>query len=510
MIWKNLIKTAINGTDRTELSESTLAELKKLGVNIDDKPANVLLEGATLYAQMRKAGFRPQHWEGEIPLPAPKDATKVCSKKSSDHLAMILNGTYAAALDEFIQHLIENKKTLPPELLPELLEKSKIDKILWKKLRFAIGERGHWLIEQNPDWHFLTGKPNHVPWEDGTKEERLILLKYLRTTQPDEALEHIESTWEQDDWQHQVEFLKTLEKNISLADEPFLEKCLDAKRKDIRRIAVLLLEKIEGSELLNRMWERLQNLIKLKSRTLKKEKLEVQLPESCDETMLRDGIDPRKKWSKGGLKASYFAQMFVIIPPAHWESFFGKKSEEIIQIFVRSEWAELLIQASIAATIRHRDENWMKAICDFYFKNYIKQRWEKLEIKGLFEILPDHLFNNYAIEELKDNKEALGNDAPVVVLLQLNKSTWDKNLTLLLMKNLKSIISQNINYGWNYIHYRNILDRAAYGSDSELYDILNRSWANDDNYWTNWGKEIDVFLLVMKFRRDMVLELAKF
>jgi len=40
MIWKNLIKTAINGTDRAELSESTLAELKKLGVNIDDKPAN--------------------------------------------------------------------------------------------------------------------------------------------------------------------------------------------------------------------------------------------------------------------------------------------------------------------------------------------------------------------------------------------------------------------------------------------------------------------------------------
>ena len=509
MIWKNLIKTAINGTDRTELSESTLAELKKLGVNIDDNPANVLLEGATLYAQMRKAGFQPQQWKGDIPLPAQKDKTKICSKNSSDHLAMILNGAYTEALDEFIQHLIGNKKTLPPELLPELLEKCRNDKTLWKKLRFAIGERGHWLIEQNSDWQFLIGKTNHVEWEDGTKKERIALLEHLRATQPDEALELIESTWEEDDWQHQVDYLKTLNKNISLADEPFLEKCLDAKRKDIRRTAAMLLEKIEGSELMNRMWERLQNLITLKSRTLKKDKLEIQLPDACDDSMIRDGIDPRKKWSKGGLKASYFVQMFIIIPPVRWETFFDKKADELIQIFVRSEWAELLVQASISSTIRYRNENWMKAIGDFYFKNYIKQRWENLEVKALFGILPDHLFNQYAIQELKDYKEILENDEPVIQLLQLNESAWDKNLTLLFMKNLKSIISQNINYAWNYIHYRHVLDRAAYGSDPDLYDILNKSWSNEDNYWTNWGKEIDVFLMVLKFRRDKIVELGK-
>jgi hypothetical protein len=151
----------------------------------------------------------------------------------------------------------------------------------------------------------------------------------------------------------------------------------------------------------------------------------------------------------------------------------------------------------------------MEAIGDFYFKNYIKARWERLEMKSFYEVLPDHLMNKYAIQELKDYKDVLENDEPVVHLLQLNESTWNQNLTLLLMKNLKSIISQNINYGWNYIHYRHILDRAAYGSDTSLYDPLNKSWANDDSYWTNWGKEIDNFLQVMKFRRDMIIELKK-
>ena len=99
MIRKNIVKTALIGTDRTELSETTLKELEKLGVDIESNPANVLLEGATLFAQMKKAGFQPQKWEGEILLPALSDPSKICSKKSSDHLAMILNGTYEDALE---------------------------------------------------------------------------------------------------------------------------------------------------------------------------------------------------------------------------------------------------------------------------------------------------------------------------------------------------------------------------------------------------------------------------
>ena len=95
------------------------------------------------------------------------------------------------------------------------------------------------------------------------------------------------------------------------------------------------------------------------------------------------------------------------------------------------------------------------------------------------------------------------------ICFNLMKVVGTKNLTLLLMKNLRHLISQNINYGWNMIHYRNMLDRAAYGSNPELFEILNRSWANDESYWTNWGKEIDTFLRVMKFRRDLILELGK-
>lgn len=503
MIWKNLIKTALIGTDRSDLSESTLAELEKLGVDIKETPANILLEGATLYAQMRKAGFQPEKWEGKIPFPAQKDISKICSKKSSEHLAMILNGTFAPALDNFIEQLIFNKKSLPPELLPELLEKCRSDKTLWQNLKDAIGERGSWLIGQNEDWHFLIGKSNQVEWEDGTKEERLALLNHLRKTHPEEALENIESTWGEDDWQHRVEYLKTLEHNLSLADEPFLEKCLDEKRKDLRKTAAILLEKIEGSELQKRMWERLKNCINLK------DKLELELPEICDDEMLRDGIDPRKQWSKGGLKASYFAQMFIIVLPSNWEVFFDKKAKEVLEIFVRSEWSELLVQASVSAAVRHQDKNWMEAICHFYFKNHDKNRWEGLNVKALLGKLPGHLFNQFAIQELKDFKKILENSEPLVHLLQLNESNWDKNLTLLLMKNLRCLISQNINYGWNMIHYRNMLDRAAYGSDTELYEVLNRSWANDESYWTNWGKEIDNFLRVLKFRRDVVVELEK-
>ena len=173
-------------------------------------------------------------------------------------------------------------------------------------------------------------------------------------------------------------------------------------------------------------------------------------------------------------------------------------------MFVRSEWAELLVQTVIAAAVRHRDEKWMAVICDFYFKNHDKQRWESLELKALFAILPERLFNQFAIQELKNFEVVLERETPLVRLLELNESAWDKNLTLLLMKNVRYLISQNINYTYKYIHYRNCLDRAAYGSDASLYDVLNKSWSNEENYWTNWGKEIDDFLRVMKFRKEMI------
>ena len=216
---------------------------------------------------------------------------------------------------------------------------------------------------------FLIDKSDHVAWEDGTKSERLLLLNSLRKTQPNEALENIESSWGEDDWKHRVEYLKILEYNLSLADEPFLEKCLDEKRKDLRRTAAGLLEKIEGSKLQKRMRERLRDCINLKSRSFKKEKteIEIELPESCDHGMLRDGIDPKKKWLKGGLKASYFAQMFIVLPPSDWERFFEKKTNEVLDIFIRSEWSELLLQASIVSAVRHQDENWMEEICHIYF-----------------------------------------------------------------------------------------------------------------------------------------------
>jgi len=507
MIWEKIIKAALLGTDRSELSESTLAELEKLGVDIDANPANVLLEGATLLAQMRKAGFQPNKFVGEIPLPAQNDSAKICSKKSSGHLTMILNGTYENALDEFIQHLIQNKKSLPPELLPDLFDKCRSEKWLWEKLRFVIGERGHWLLDQNEDWHFLIGKTNEFDWEISTKDERIAILHALRKRQPDEALELIISTWEEDDWKHRAEFLKTLEQNLSLADEPFLEKCLDEKRKEVRRAAAILLEKIEGSALRNRMWERMQSFISQKNKNSKKEKIEIDLPDSLSDDMLRDGIDPKKKLEEGGLKASYFFQMFTIIPPNRWEVFFEKNAKEIVEIFVRSEWSTLLIQASIESAVRHENENWMEALTSFYFKNHIKQRWENLNVKVLLAKLPEHLFNQFAIQELKNYKVVLEKEDPIAQLLQLNSNTWDKNLTLLLMKNLKYIISQNVNYNWNMVHYRNMLDKAAYGSDISLYEVLNKSWANDDNYWTNWGKEIDTFLQVLKFRSDMISQI---
>ena len=293
MCIRDSIKVALIGTDLSEISDGTKDALQKFGVDTKETSAKVLLEGAAIFSQMQKAGYEAQSFKGKLLEPCELGNTKICSKKSTDHLAQILNGMYEDVLEEFIQYLIHYKKSLPPEMLPELFEKCRSDKDLWKQIRFAIGERGYWLIQQNPDWEFLNGKANVENWEIGTKDERLAILQFLRSKNPALALEKIESTWKEDDLKLRVAFVKMLDSNLSLADEDFLEKCLDDKRKDIRREAAHLLSKLEGSKLIDRMVERVKGMITIKSRAAKKEKIDISLPDILQEEMIRDGLDPR-------------------------------------------------------------------------------------------------------------------------------------------------------------------------------------------------------------------------
>lgn len=509
MYWKELVRVALIGTDRAKLSPELLENLKQLGVDTSKEASRIVLEGASLLSLINKTQAQTMEWNGTLPSPAGPDSTRSCSPKSSDHLALILSGTYETALSEFLSHLIENKKCLPPELLPDLLDQCLANPKLWEKLRFTIGERGEWLIQQNPDWQNLVSTPQKTHWQTGSSDQRMALLKLLRRTEPEKVIPMIESTWEEDSLKDRVSFIETIEINLSKKDEPFLENCLDNNRKEIRKVAANLLTLMPDSNLIQRMFDRLKGLISLKKGVLKKSKLEISLPENGIDELIRDGIDSSHQWHKAGMKAGQLGQMIAVIPPDFWETHFEKNTEEALQLFIRSDWSELLLDALTEAALKHKNKNWMQAIGSFWVNNQNKQRWENFIPKKLFEALPAELFNNLAIECLNIQDNVFDENAPVNAILKAANHPWKDELTLKIIKKMQDWIAGKSAGYWSGWHLRTILKQAAYSCNPDLFDTLQKGWSANAYIWTSWERDIDDFLSVLKFRKDMIGELKK-
>ncbi len=509
MSWNELVRVALIGTDRAKLSPELLKNLEELGVDTSKEATQVLLEGACMLSLINKTQGQLEDWKGKLPASSKANSTNPCSSKSSAHLSLILNGTYEPALSEFLSHLINNKKCLPPERLPDLLDQCLTNPKLWEKLRFTVGERGEWLIQQNPDWQGLIEIPQKIHWETGSSDQRIALLKYLRIHEPEKVIPIIKTTWEEDSLKDRVSFIETLELNLSKKDEPFLERCLDDSRKEIRKAAANLLALIPKSNLIQRIFERLKSLLILKSGALKKSKLEVFLPENDTGELIRDGIDPSAQWYKGGLKASRLGQMVGTIPPNLWEAHFKKDTEETLHLFIRSNESELLLQALSEAALRHKNENWMHAISSFWIKNHNRQRWNSFNPKKLLEVLPVELFNQLAIESLKSKDHLFDENAPITTILKSNNHHWENELTLKVIQKMQDWIAGASSGYWSGWHLRAILKQAAYACNPDLLEPLQKGWTTNSYIWTSWEKDIDHFLSVLKFRKEMIKELKK-
>jgi hypothetical protein len=186
VIWQEIIKTALIGTDKTTPSVKTLEKLLNWGVKSDEM-AEIVLEGAGISALMQKSGYILQGYAENLPEPAEKEEGVMCSPKSAQHLQKILTDGNGGLLFEFLYYLQRYKKRLPTEFLPEILHLARGNKQLQANMASIIGFRGIWLIRQNPLWSdFDLNKIDEIkapPQLDGqeTLEEARQIRDIFRT-----------------------------------------------------------------------------------------------------------------------------------------------------------------------------------------------------------------------------------------------------------------------------------------------------------------------------------------
>ncbi len=507
MIWEELLKTALIGAERAALPEKTLEALSRLGVDTDGDAPGVLLEGAALYFHLRRAGFPLSAHEGvQLPLPGEEEAAgKPLSGAAARHLQLILEGRFPNALPEYLQLLKKHHRRVPPEHLPTLFYYAQRQPALWKVLQGLITPFGRWLLRQNPEWASLADDPNVEAWPGATFEERLGMLRYVRRLRPEEAAPLLESGWETHSHTEKLAFLQEAEAGLGPYDEAFLENCLQDRRREVRSAAARLLALLPGSALQQRLFSHARDLFGEEEG----KGLAVQLPEKLDEGLERDGIGGGRKNYPGGKAAGWVFEILSRIPPRRWEEHFNRPVVDIIRLLAGSNRKALLLDALANAAVLHHDHRWTEAILRYWWRTDDEEAWPGSQAKLLMENLPDPVFNEIALQYLRQNPGFIEEKSLLSQLLCRGAHYWENQLAQLVIKGFQQWLSGARAYYWNLWHYKRILEVAAYRIDPGLLESFRSGWDARSPVWYRWEKEVERFLKVLAFRKEMREALVK-
>jgi hypothetical protein len=405
----------------------------------------------------------------------------------------MLNGDYAQALPEWLDVLYQSGHRVAAEYLPALLTRGAQSSDLREAIIKVIGERGRWLAALNDQWRYAIGLHDEIDWETAATAARMLFLRDLRATDPDRARGLIEEAWSKERADDRASYLETLHINLSMADESFIESCLDDRSKKVRSLVPDLLAQLPQSAYVQRMIERAEGCIDLKGGA--RPKLEVTLPATLDEPMTHDCIveKPSSSFPKMGKKAWWLLQMLRVIPPNYWAEKWGKTPAELVDIAERSDWKEAIHEGWITATRRDPDIEWTTALLTKYSTR-----------GGLVEDLaPEE--QERCILELIEHK-AYEDDDGLFRLIAYNRQLWSEDYARMTLKHINQYYKKHKdNPNWYTMQH---IQATAYYFPSELLDEARKVLLQGQDDTSYWRRMADTFIDTLEFRRNMLEELA--
>jgi hypothetical protein len=508
--WPELIKIALLGTERQTESihaegslGATLARIYPPNLPLPSMDREkALLDATAVLALYHQCGQQPEQVRGETPEPTVPDERPMINSTAVRHLLiMIIEGHHRPALPEWLQALNASGKCLPSLYLPELLEAGRQDKRLIPLIVPVLGNRGHWLARLNEDWAYAAsvGASSTEEWEEGSSRSRVRYLEELRLREPDQTRTLIESVWKQEPARQRAAFLDTLEPGLTMADEPFLEGCLEDRSQEVRQHAAQLLACLVESRLSARMRQRVEPLIRFRPATgragQRKGTFEVILPEAWDSAWERDGLKEKAPSGKGK-KAWWLEQMLFSVPPSYWSRTWDITPETLIHAALSSDWRGLLISAWTAAAVRHQDMEWAEALL------------QKQPEQGdrLWPVLPperrEAIFSAW-LQRVASKADEL---RPLLVQLPTLEGVWSQAFTLTVAQACHQWMDRhrkNPDYTLSSALHASAW-RMAPGAVEDIEAIFGKALLEQ----SPWQKVLDEVLETLSFRRDMLQAIA--
>lgn len=504
-IWQPFVKTALIGTQREALpklpSASPLTELLN---QIDTaEPEAALLSIAGVMTMHEQAGQIPARMTPPKSIPAQNSERPEPPIYIIRRLSKLFDGQYAGVLSEFLQALGKAGFRVPTTFLPNLLDKGSKMITLRPVLLPVLGQRGHQLAAINPKWAYgiremATCQTVVTQWHQTESGKRYALLRQLREIAPDKGRQTLETTWHSEPNMVRSQLIKLLNINISMADEPFLERALDDRNHLVRLKAAELLTHLTESRLCRRMSGHTRGVLNWTPN--QRTKITIRFPKLISNTMVRDGILKQSKMDKVRLRTRQLIQMVNGVPLAHWSELWQLSPDEIIQALPSTSWQRTLTTAFTTAAHRQKNIIWANAI--------LEHVGIRDQTARLVSILPE-ADCRHLVEKISKQLQfipSMEKGGPARLILSHWHQKWDDELASYWIRCFAHHMTQN-NEGNKFDPSINIVTRkfaklCPYSLVSEVVEQFT-----SDQIHLTWRKTAVDMVDMISFRHDMIAEI---
>lgn len=482
-VWEEIINTAIIGTDKKTINAASLdielqTILEQLETKDEDKE-RVFLNVCAMISNYRKAAFIPASIVVDDIQLCASESFEYCSASAVAALQAILDDDNKSLLNYFLKKCQSLNLIIPPYFLNQLFEKAEKEEQLRTSVVSCFGERGKWMAKFNNDWEFdKTALNNQDIFDHGALEDRKKVLKAWRVISPSEARVAIEKVWSQEQAAVKLEFLKILEDQLEIEDEPFLKLCLKEKSQKVKDLALYLLKKLPASFIVEEVWNFVKPLVQIEKSSsflglINKESLEIKLNFDIPEHFKSYGIshiDADKEFTE---KEFTMHQLIEIIPVWYWEEHFKLSPLEMLTLFNKSDQTKKYINALALSCNSYQSLAWALVLYK-NFNSLCLSAVKDFDMKTKQEIVLSEK------EYLQD----------IYLILNDEYAEWDLNFAL----NLIHKTAQEP-YIFTKQYYRNLIHHFPVEIMEELNQI-NHEDINKQSYWVNLREEIKRMLTI--------------
>lgn len=354
-----LARQALLGSERAAPvpAEGLLAaDLQAL--TLSDDPARTLLRQAALCAVVERAAWTPLAAPPPMPACAPETLPSI-AEPSVILLLQVQAREDSALLAECLHLIVEHGRRVDERLLPALLSELR-DPALRAQVIASGGAAAQWLVQLNPDWG-VPRREGVEAWTEGTLEQRVAWLRAERARAPEAARDALLAVYADEPPAARAALLQALTVGLSMADEALLEQALDDRRKEVRSVAQALLRRLPDSAFARRARALVEPLLSFKpGGLLRRDSLEVALPEAATPAMQRDGIEAKPPAGySGGQRSYWLEELLARVPPAPLCRAWSRDPAALLKLAHKHEYADQLQRGWMRAAVSYGERDWM-------------------------------------------------------------------------------------------------------------------------------------------------------